>query len=538
MTSGLIFLYAAGCLGTVLAGLAGGWAALRRGARLPGWLPCLVLALSPYLLILQLLKLYASKDYADFTVWMEIVHNIARGRGAWSSVQDNFVPGTGRWLSSHFTPLIYGFAAPFRLWPRAETLLTAQFVLMMAAPLALYAFARAHLGSRRAAVAAAALLVLHPTFQYTNLYEFEMLRFVLAPIFALYWALESGRTRLYWVFLGLALLVREEVALTGVMIGLSIAAFTSRRRLGLATAAVSAAYFLVVNGLVMPALRTNRNVEHIAAGFFSALGHTPSEVAKNVFLKPWVVARLVADPVKLAGLFLFGLPLLFLPLAAWGTLLAAGANVGVNLLSFANVHTSYFLYYLSPALAILFVSLVQAIPKVAAVFERRLGAKHGLEVVLLGVFSAALAANVFFGPSPLSLSFWCRSWRLAPFRTLDFHYSHYRVTPHDRLADRVLSAVPPEASVSAEQFLFPRLYDRRSLKIFPDIAGVDYVAIDKKNPIKTGTGTVPGSWDGLRQDPQRYYDLVERDPAHWRLVASEDGYHVFRRVGAPQAREN
>ena len=58
----------------------------------------------------------------------------------------------------------------------------------------------------------------------------------------------------------------------------------------------------------------------------------------------------------------------------------------------------------------------------------------------------------------------------------------------------------------------------------------DYVFIDKKEPVKTGASAVPGSWDGLRKNPQLYYDLVEKKPNDWELIKSKDGYYLYKRI--------
>ena len=72
--------------------------------------------------------------------------------------------------------------------------------------------------------------------------------------------------------------------------------------------------------------------------------------------------------------------------------------------------------------------------------------------------------------------------------------------------------------------------------VFPQLESADgrvkadYVLIDKKNPVKTGIDAVPGSWDGLRENPQYYYDILEKHPDTWELVESQDGYFLYKRL--------
>jgi uncharacterized membrane protein len=530
----LLILYAIGTLITVLAGVTGMIGSIRKGIRVPRLLQYLVLTMPVYLLIAQFLKLYAHKDYADFTVSSEIVLNITRGLGPWSSLQDGFVPGSGHWFSSHFTPLIYLFAVPFLWLQRPEILLLCQFIVLLSAVLAVYLYAKHWLGSRQYALIVAGVFALYPTYQYIHLYEFEMLRFSIPLLLFAFYALERGKLGWYWLCFGLALLVREEVAITTCLLGLyTLVCIPSRRRVGAVTMGISLAYFVVVLQIVMPAFRTGNATEHVAAYWFAPLGTTLPEILMSLITKPQVVLALLLDPIKLANVFVYGLPLLFLPLLAWPVLLISAGNIGVNMLSESITHTTYFLYYLAPSIPFIFIAFIKGVARLGAILDRRVAAEankgKGVAAVLCGVFATAMVANGFFGPSPLSLQFWFKDYRLAPFRTQNFHYSQYIVTQRDWVLHDVVTAVPHNAIVSAEQHILPVLYDRKGLKVFPDIEGVEYVVIDKLRKEKTGVGTVPDSWDGLRQNPQYYYDWVEQNVAQWTLVTSQEGYFIYKR---------
>lgn len=535
MNTELLLIYAVGTIATVLAGVTGTVLSMRKGVRVPRALPYLILVMSAYLLVAQLQKLYAHKNYVDFAVWNEIINNITRGLGPWTSLQDGLVSGTGQWFSAHFTPLIYLFAVPFAVFKRPEVLIISQFALLLSAVVAVYLYAKRWLGSREHAFVIAAVLVLYPTYQYIHLYEFEMLRFSIPLLLFAFYYLEGGKLGFYWLCFVLSLLVREEVAITTCLLGLYTIVFMRQQRwIGAVTMLVSVVYFLSVTQIVMPLFRTGGSTEHVAAYWFAALGKTLPDVAIGIITKPVVVLGLVTDPLKLTNLFMYGLPLLFLPVLAWPVLLIGLGNVGLNLLSGTMVHTTYFLYYLSPTIPFIFIGLVKGVAMLGAKLEKwKAAGKNkvdGVSAVLCGLFAAAIVGNLFFGPSPLSLQFWFKDYRPAPFRTLNFHYTQYIVTEHDRMLKDIVESVPMDAVVSAEQHLLPVLYDRKGLKVFPDISGVDYVVIDKRRKEKTGIGTVPGSWDGLRQNPQFYYDWVERDPDHWVLFVEKDDYLVYRRL--------
>jgi uncharacterized membrane protein len=534
VTVALWLTYLAGTIATLLAGSLALFLAAKGRLRPPSVLLChAVVGSSVYLLLFQLLKYRAHKNYVDFAAWSEIVGNIARGHGAISSIQEGLVSGSANWFSVHFTPLIYVFGLAFAAIPTPVIVIVLQFAFLSATVPILYRYAKDSLGSPHQALVIASVFVLYPTYQYIHLYEFEMLRFSIPILLCAFAALERGTTGRYWLWIFLALLVREDVAVTTFCLGLYAMAFLpDRRRLGGATACLSVVYFFVVVQVVMPMLRAGPATTHVAAYWFASFGTTPSEILVGILTRPWVVLAAISNPVKLANIFMYGLPVLFLPVLGWRVALIGVGNIGVNLLSDAMTHTSYFLYYLSPSVPFLFIALVKGVAVLGRWLEGSpLGCRvSGSGAVLGGVFAAALSASVLFGPSPISVQFWVGVYRLAPFRTQNFHFSQYVVHERDRLLGEIVAMVPKSASVSAEQHILPELYDRRALRIFPDLSAAEYAVIDKERREKTGVATVPGSWDGLRRDPQSYYDLLERRPDQWALLAQRDGYFVYRRI--------
>lgn len=506
------------------------------------WLTYPLFAASGYIIVAQYLKYLSFHFYVDFSHWAQILYNISiSGRPVSLSVE-LMVPGTINYLSVHFVPLIYFLAIPFKLWPYNETLIGLNFLLMISAVIPLYKFALICYQDKRFALFCALLLLWYPTFQYTILYEFEMLRFSIPIILWMLYFWQKRKMIGYYFFVLLAVLVREEVGLTIMMFGLYLIFIEKQRPTGVISALIGLGAFFSITKMVMPALRTTGSPEHIAAAWFYAFGRTPGEVIGNIILRPGLTLSTIFEPVKLANVFMLFLPLLFIPLFAPTVLISTLANLGVGILSGSITHVSYMLYYLSPSIPFVFFAFIKGWPRLLTwlknwMYKRNSGQSVDLNsAAMAAVLSGLLAANVFFGPSPISLQFWFKDIKPAPFRTQNFHYSVYKITEHHRRAEEFYKLIPNTAVVSAEQFLTPRLYKKRGIMVFPQIESLDgkikadYVFIDKKNPIKTGVATVPGSWDGLRQNPQYYYDLIEKDLENWKLVKSEDGYFLYQRI--------
>ena len=541
MNRTFIYFYIVGIVLTILSSIGIFYLFTKKKIALPSIPLTASIFVSLYLLIAHLLKYYSLHLYVDFAAWAEILNNIVSTGKPISSIQ-HFISGQGtNWFGAHFTPLLYIIAIPFAIYPHNETLILLNFLLMLSSVIPLYKLARINHPDERFGLFMVVLLLWYPTFQYIVLYEFEMLRFSIPIILWMLYFWEKRKIVPYFLCVLLAVLVREEVGLTIMMFGLYLLV-KRQLRVGLATALIGLGSFAVITEIVMPALRTANTTEHVAMTAFRDFGDTFGKVAWNAASHPALTLTKILTPIKLANLFMLFLPLLFVSLLAPTILISVLANFGVGLLSCFDTHTSYMLYYLSPSVPFIFYAFIKGWPKLIAALERltcKWGHRPNADVnsaAMASVLLGLLTANIFFGPSPISLQFWSKNLRPAPFRTQNFHYSIYKVTDHHRKVEQFVELIPPGAVVSAEQFLHPRLARKKAAMVFPQLESLDgkikadYVFIDKKNPIKSGTSAVPGSWDGLRENPQSYYDKVEKDLAKWKLIKTDDGYFLYQRV--------
>ena len=110
-------------------------------------------------------------------------------------------------------PILFGLLPVYSLFPRPETLLVIQSVILGLAALPLYWFARDELKSPLAGVVFAGALLLYPPLHGVNTFDFHVEAF-LVPffMFALYY-LHRGRWYRYFLFTGLLLLTMVEASL-------------------------------------------------------------------------------------------------------------------------------------------------------------------------------------------------------------------------------------------------------------------------------------------------------------------------------------
>ena len=494
-----------------------------------------------YVIIFSAMKdftVLSHHSYVDFAGYLEIFNNFANGKGLFISMQENFVPGTGNWLSAHFTPMAYVFGFLFKLFPSFHTINWAQTILLASSVMILYLFAKPKIGAFSAFCISLALL-LNPTFQYITLYEFDFLRFII-PLGILTLGVAMQKDANIGAVLAccaLSLLVREDTAFFVFGIGLYIAFFQKKKALGSGIMALSLIYLIAVLKVIMPSFRGDGGSMNVAAGSFFEFGSAPVEIIKNMLLHPIRLIAHLFHPHKSINYLMYLLPFSFVPVFGFKALVIALPSAIFLAFSSSVTHSSYFLYYVSPILVAVVWAAVEGVNNVAAFSDKyprfmaflRLKSRITKERAAFAVLCGSIASAIYFGPSPFSIQFWNKDFSLAPFRTNTFNITRYQPTSHDEIIRKVAKLIPETVSVSAEQFLLQDVYKSKSIYVFPWIEGVEYIFIDKKNPTKTGIGSIPGSWDGLRQYPQFYYDWLEKRPDVFELVTSEEGIFLYKR---------
>jgi hypothetical protein len=97
-----------------------------------------------------------------------------------------------------------------------------------------------------------------------------------------------------------------------------------------------------------------------------------------------------------------------------------------------------------------------------------------------------------------------------------------RIDAHDRLAERFLSLIPPQAPVSAQSNLYPHLSHRQKAYFFPAVNDAEYVLLD------VTSSAYPLTVQGLRLEAVQ---LLRS--AQFGVLAAEDGYLLLKRSAPP-----
>jgi uncharacterized membrane protein len=355
-------------------------------------------------------------------------------------------------LAEHFHPLLMVLAPFYWVWSDARMLLILQAVLLALASLPVYALAKERLGSGPA-LAVQIVFLSFWGMVAGAIYDFhEVALGVPLVAFALFATLRR-RDHLLWVTVLLGVLVKENMALIFVALGLYILLVQRRWKLGLALVGVSALAFVVILKIMSSGV--------LGAPYkfwtYTALGPNAGSAVAHLVRHPLnSLAIAVSNGQKVGLLVALLVPWLLLPLVS-PMFLVALPTLAERLLSDRGAYWVPHFHYsltIAPILAIAMVDAIARLRRRWPIFKRRL-----LVHALLAMMAVA---NV-----PWLIN-------LAPDfgRILGFHGA--------RDYSRCLAKIPKGASVLASNGLVPHLSNRDEIYVIRNekLKG-DYIAVDQ-----------------------------------------------------------
>lgn len=446
---------------------------------------------------------HASFDSAGFDlgVYDQVVWNTLHGRPF-------FYTATGQpllHLSNHASPILLLIAPLYLIHSGPETLLVLQAAAVGVGGLPLFWLARDRLASAHGNLAGLSLLsayLLFPPLQVVTLSDFHPPALAVAFLSVAFYGVLRGRTGLTLIAAILAMACKEQIPLVVVALGVYALVMRHTRRLGLALIGLGAAWFVAVMYWIIPAFSVTGH--HIFLEYYAALGDTPLDILVTAVTQPALILATLWQPEKLLYLRDLLVPFAALPLVGLPALLVGLPAFGVNLLSanpaMYDATRGHYAADVAPWLA--WGAALGMFTLVRAVGRFRPDGRRSTTVVLSGVLvGVALVWQVLHGYSPLALD--------AP---------HWTISDHDRLAQRFLAQIPPDAPVAAQGELFPHISDRMIAYHLPDVNDADYVWVD----VAASTQTMHPS--DLKRSVDRLLESGE-----FGVLDAADGYLLLRR---------
>lgn len=477
----------------------------------------------------QALLAAAIAAYTWYFTWVSLDYHHGLGtsaydfglydQGVWlmSRFDAPFVTLMGRNLMGDHASFILVLLVPFYwLWPSAGVLLFSQSLLLGLGALPVFLYTRRRLASEGMALAFALVYLLHPAIAYTNRENFHpdgYLPFLVGM--AIYGALER-KWRLYWVFVILSLLVKEDVLLVLMPLGLWVT-FKRDRRIGIATMLASVGAALIGMFLVMRSLIgvPTRNIWRIPFG-------GPSGLLREIVERPGNVIEYLRDDDRPFYVFQMTFPVAFAflrkPSVAAISLLVIASNV------ISSFSYQYRIEYHYSAIAVPAIVLGSAYA-IGAMRERW----HRPVVAVVVV--AAVWSCLMWGIMPIG-----RLITPGADQPLGRPVPGYWHRDHPRAVDarELFADIPSGASVSAYHSLTAHLAHRQQIYQFPNPFRV--VLYGPDTSMEAARACLPEANDleyvmlktELDAEQQADWDVVKAD---FTEVARNDSFVVYHRTG-------
>jgi uncharacterized membrane protein len=391
--------------------------------------------------------LWSVRNYSAFQAPAFDIGIFSQGTWLLSRFKDPFVTIMGLNLfGDNVSFILLAFVPLYWVWPAQEALLVVQAMALAVGGIPVYLLGRTVLKNNWFALIPALAYLLYPALGWLNLENFhpDSLEVPLV-LFAVLCALR-GRWRWYWVLVFLLLMVKADVWLFVVPMGIYVA-IRHNRKVGLITAGIAIAWFLVAFFLIQPAL------SGVSAGSldswrwpFGGFGG----MIKTAVLRPWEVISYMLTAEKVKYLFQLLTPLLFLPLLTWRGLIA------VPLLFFHLVSTFWYQSNLHYHYHALLTAVLTSAALLSLERFRRLKVRWALAVLVL---VATVLSAYLWGPLPGSR---------------EPSYYPDRQDAVRLAANEALALIPADAIVSADQQFATHLANREMIYLFPNPYSVSY----------------------------------------------------------------
>lgn len=388
----------------------------------------------------------------------------------WTQAFDSGIDDQGLWLLSRFiTPFVtvrglnlFGdsvtfyhlFIAPFFwIWNNINILYIIQTVFIALGAIPLFLYAKERLGSSFLAVSVALSFLLYPALQNLNLDQYHSEAITVFFVILTVFFLLKKNFSLFYAFLIISLLGKDEVAVTAVFIGLFLIFFMKELKHGGIVMAISVLWYLLCSRVFMPWF----NGIGVFASQPITYSHWFQGLMGNLF-NPAFYWQNFTHPDSLVYYFYLLIPVVFVPLFSLKFLFLLFPSVAVNVLSGTGYLRSIFYHYNYIQSAIMFFALTEGLRFLKSRnFSIRFIDRHKVIVLGLVVLFFALVSNNALSHLPLN-----RQWSMIAekYRFLN--------SKSVQLKKEALKIIPKQAKVSASFSIVPQLTHRKEIYMFPN----------------------------------------------------------------------
>jgi len=399
-------------------------------------------------------------------------------------------------LGDHVRPYLALLSLLYLAIPSPYVLLGFQSLVLALSAWPLYLLAFRKFQSPAIALAIAFCALAYPPLGFVNRAEFHAEIVAVPLLIAAYERIDVGDLKIAGIFLGVALLGKENIGLSVSALGLMTAFYHKRWGFGLAWCLAGLAYSLIALFVVIPAFRGAPSDTLMR---YQWLGSTPVEMFWTALTSPLLILSNLGMAERFLTLLQLLAPLAFVPLFSLPILFPAVPTLAYNFLSSQPYQIGIYNQYMVPVIPFLMIAMVLGLHRMRrsvsrdAEFEKaRLGSLWSGQALGLGVsllLFATMASWIYENPlrgHPYSSALARRKVEQADKEDRKSSWPSF-IQPNDAAIREGLKRVPNDVYLLTANNYAPHLAHRRQIQtirrapVLALPAGVEAVFLNLKD---------------------------------------------------------
>lgn len=397
--------------------------------------------LSVFLILFLALSLLRHWHFQSMSFDLGIYDNLfwryAHGLNSWSPIRELNL------LGDHFHPIFFLFVPFYKIFPRAETIVIIQALLVVISGYPIYLMAKKRFKNVILANVLVFAFLSFAGIQAALEFDFHAIAIAVPLLVFAFYFLVERRWFFYFLFTLFALGSKEDVSAFVFTMGLYAFFFRKERVIGTITALLGlVAYFLILKILIP-------HFQSTPTGYFvfRDFGTTPPEIVKNALLQPkFTFEYLFNQEAKITSGLTFFASFGFLPLLAPSILVLGAPQLAEKYLSDRWVQWGLNYQYSIPLALIFAIGAMTAI----AFLAKKYPYKNFFWACALFLIISSFLVN--FAPGAKLRVLAKKSW--------------WQVTAKEKRRMEILSEFPENVSITALSNLVPHLTNREKIYLF------------------------------------------------------------------------
>lgn len=418
---------------------------------------------------LTLLRHWAFNTHAfDLGIFHHVVWNTSVGNWFEHTYHTLTFPNLINHLGDHVQPILWPISWLYVFHDGAETLLVLQAFVVGNGVVPVFLLARTILHRTSAALLFGLIYAMHPALHAALLFDFHPIVMAIPWLLWAFYFAQEKRYRAMSIAALLVLFSKENLSLVIALFGVYLM-LKRQYKPGLSLFLGGIAWFAFCFFVILPTFNPGQG--STAFYRYSYLGNTWFDIAVNLITHPQIVWQKLSEPLSikyLQGLFV---PLGLLSLFAPQVMLVAVSELGLNLFSSLAAQRTINYQYSAMNIAVLVVASIYGVQWLAKQQKKYLPS-IAYPIVMIAPLLALAMSITFHYRNYGSLRPWGLEYR-----------DSYQITEHDKLANRFLAQIPPDAIISAQSDLASHVSQREIVYVFPTVLDAEYVFLDFRSLI-------------------------------------------------------